>query len=81
MKIGDYITVQEIADQSAYRWIVLVDLIEGMYSGVKGGTIKYIADTKREAGNVAAELNLGGTEAYLVCGALEPLSVGGLFVE
>jgi len=81
MKIGDYVTVQEIADQSIYRWVVLVDIKEGIYNGVEGGTIHYIADTKRDAGYVAAQLNLSGTEAYLTSGALEELSVGGVFVE
>ena len=81
MKIGDYITIDEIKSQSVYRWIVLVDLKEGNYGGVAGGIIKYIADTKREAGSIAANLNLDGTEAYLTCGAFEPLSVGGVFVE
>ena len=36
---------------------------------------------KQKPGNKAAELNLSGIEAYLLCGALEPLSVGGVFVE
>ena len=81
MKIGDYVTVNEIKNQSICRWIVLVDLKEGFYGGVKGGIIKYIEDTKTKAGDKMAELNLKGIEAYLTCGALEPLSVGGVFVE
>ena len=81
MKIGDYITVEEIKNQSIYRWLVLVDLKEGIYGGVEGGTIRYVEDTKTKAGNKAAELNLKGIDAYLTCGALEPLSIGGVFVE
>jgi len=81
MKIGDYVTVDEIKRQSVYRWIVLVDMKEGNYGGVEGGIIKYIADTKRDAGSVAAKLDLSGMETYLTCGAIEPLSVGGVFVE
>ena len=75
MKIGDYVTTQQIADQSVCRWVVLVDIKDGIYGGVEGGIIKYIEDTKTKAGDKAAELNLSGIEAYLLCGALEPLSV------
>ena len=77
MKIGDYVTVEEIMNQSECRWVVLVDLKEGVYDSVEGGIIKFIESTKTEAGDKAAELNLSGTEAFLVCGALEALSVGG----
>ena len=81
MKIGDYVTVDEIKNQSICRWIVLVDIKEGNYGGVEGGIVKYISDTKKEAGTVAAKLNLSDIEAFLTCGAIEPLSVGGVFVE
>ena len=81
MKIGDYVTTQEIANQSICRWVVLVEMVDDIYGGVEGGIINYIADTKREAGSIAASLNLSGTEAVLVCGALESLSIGGVFVK
>ena len=81
MKIGDYVTTQEIADQSAYRWVVLSDFVYGKYGSVIGGTIRYIADTKTEAGNKEFELSADGVETILICGALETLSVGGVFVE
>jgi len=81
MKIGEYVTTQEISNQSACRWVVLVDIKEGVYNSVEGGIIRYISDTKRDAGHIAAQLNLSGTEAVLICGALESLSVGGVFVE
>ena len=81
MKIGDYVTTQEIADQSTYRWIVLSDFVYGEYNGLVGGTIRYIADTKTEAGDKELELSAKGIETTLVCGALETLSVGGVFVE
>jgi hypothetical protein len=81
MKIGDYVTIDEIKNQSVCRWIVLVDLEDDIYGGVEGGVIKYIENTKIKAGDKTAELNLSGIDAYLTCGALEPLSVGGVFVE
>ena len=81
MNIGDYVTIDEIKSQDVYRWIVLTNLEEDIYGGVEGGVIKFIANTKREAGSFAANLNLSGTEVFLTCGALEPLSVGGVFVE
>ena len=81
MKIGDYITINEIKSQSICHWVVLVDIKESLYGGVEGGIIKYIEDTKTKAGDKAAELNLNGVDAYLTCGALEPVSVGGVFVE
>ena len=43
MKIGDYVTTQEIADQSVCRWVVLVDLDFTHNGAPKGGIIKYIA--------------------------------------
>jgi len=81
MKIGDYVTTQEIADQSVCRWVVLSDFVYGEYGGLVGGTIRYIADTKTEAGNRELEFCADGVETVLVCGALEPLSVGSVFVE
>jgi len=80
MKIGDYVTVQQIADQSECRWVVLTDLVEGKYGGSVAGVIRYIGDNE-DAGDVAAEYNLSDIDALLVCGALEPLCVGGIFVE
>ena len=81
MKIGDYVTTQEIADQSVCRWVVLIDLDFNDNGAPKGGIIKCIANTKNEAGQVWADLNLQGFTTLLTCGALEPLSVGGVFVE
>ena len=84
MKIGDYVTLQEIADQSECRWVVLTNLNFRDYVGyedVEGGIINYIADTKSEAGNVWCELPDEGGETLLVCGALEELCVGGVIVE
>lgn len=82
MKIGDYVTVQQIADQSECRWVVLSDMVyDDEYCGAEGGIVKFIGNTKWEAGKVAADLELGGTPTLLVCGALETLSVGGVFVE
>ena len=80
MKIGDYVTVQQIADQSECRWVVLTDLVAGKYGGTTAGVIRFIGDNEA-AGDVAADFNLNGTDALLVCGALEPLCVGGIFVE
>lgn len=81
MKIGEYVTDAEIMNQSACRWVVLVDLKFDDDGELDGGIIKYITDTKKEAGDKAAELNLSGTTAFVTSGALEPLSVGGVFVE
>jgi hypothetical protein len=81
MKVGDYVTVDEIKSQSICRWIVLTDIKEGNYGSVEGGVIRFIENTKANAGNKAAELDLKGTETFLTCGALESLSVGGVFAE
>lgn len=84
MKIGDYVTVQEIADQSECRWVVLSNFEYrdyGGYEDIDGGIIRYIADTKREASKISVKLHLEGTDTLLMSGAIEPLSVGGVFVE
>jgi hypothetical protein len=80
MKIGDYVTVQQIAEQSECRWVVLTDLVAGKYGSTTAGIIRFIGDNE-EAGDLTAELTLSGTRALLVCGALEPLCVGSVFVE
>jgi len=80
MKIGDYVTVQQIADQSVAKWVVLTDLTPGIYNGVKGGIIRFIGNNE-EAGDAICEIEADGTRALLVCGALEPLCVGSVFVE
>jgi len=81
MKIGDYVTTQQIADQSICRWVLLTDFVYGEFGGVIGGTIALIADTKTEAWEKEVALGLADEDTLLVCGALEPLSVGGVFVE
>jgi len=81
MKIGDYVTTQQVADQSLCRWVVLSDFVYGEYGSLVGGTVRYIADTKTEAGDKELELCANGVETILVCGALETLSVGSVFVE
>jgi len=80
MKIGEYITVQAIIDQSVYRWVVLSDLELTERHGVKGGIICCIAQTKAEAGKVAVALERDGADTYLVSGAWESLVVGGSLV-
>ena len=87
MKIGDYVTIQEIKNQSVCRWVVLTNLRfvdYGDYEGVDGGVVNYIADTKDEAGDAWCNLDddaVGGT--LLLCGALPEyeLCVGGVIVE
>ena len=85
MKIGEYVTVQAIKDQCVARWVVLTDLKYtdyGDYEGVDGGIARCIANTKAEAGEFWADLNLSGVETLLVSGASESLCVGGVvFVE
>jgi len=84
MKIGDYVTIQAIKDQSEARWVVLSDFEYRDYGGfddIEGGVIRYISDTKREAGHSSDKLHLGGIETLIIRGAIEPLSVGGVFVE
>jgi len=81
MKIGDYVTTQEIANQNMCRWVVLSDFVYGEYGGIIGGIIKHIADTKTEAGNKELEFSECGIETILICGALQLLSVGSVFVE
>ena len=82
MKIGDYVTIDEVKQQSIYRWIVLVDLdFSAPYDGLTGGVIKYIEDSKSKAGIKKAALGEAGVDAILICGASDELSVGGVFVE
>jgi len=81
MKVGTYVTVQEIMDQGECRWVVLSDLKHGEYYGVEGGIIRCIGHTKAEVGKVAVELERGGIETYLVSGAWEALVLDGVFVE
>ena len=83
MKIGDFVTVQSIKDQSACRWVVLTDLLFDENGDAEGGTVAYIADTKSKAGDAAYEIDRNGTENLLLCGTLQEyeLCVGGVFVE
>ena len=85
MKIGDYVTVQEIMDQSICRWVVLTDFEYhdfGDYEDIEGGIIRCIADTKREASEVSVPLHLSGTDTLLVSGTWgDPLVLDGVFVE
>jgi len=81
MKIGDYVTVQEIMNQSEVRWVVLSDFIFSELGGLIGGIIRCIADDDSNAGDVAAKLEQAGTPATIVSGTWETLCVGGVFVE
>ena len=83
MKVGDYVTIQAIKDQSVARWVVLTDLVRkdyGYCTGTDGGVIRFIGDNE-EAGDAAAELEDNGIPTLVIRGAIEPLSVGGVFVE
>jgi len=44
--------------------VVLVDLDFAGNGAPRGGTIKHIADTKKEAGQVWADLNLQGIATF-----------------
>lgn len=82
MKIGDYVTVDEIMNQNVCRWIVLSDIKEGIYGGVEGGIIRIIADTKTESWEKEVELGLVDEDTYLVSGMLEEsLIISGVVVE
>ena len=84
MKIGEYVTIQEIKDQSDARWVVLTDFDYQDYGGfddIEGGIIRCIANTKREAGDASTDLHLNGIDTLIIRGAIEQLSVGGVFVE
>jgi hypothetical protein len=84
MKIGEYATIQEIMTQEECRWVVISDFDYhnfGDYEDIEGGIVRCIANTKREAGEVSVRLHLSGTDTLLVHGAIEPLSIGGVFVE
>ena len=75
------LTIDEVKNQSICRWVLLTDLVDDIYGGVEGGIITFIEDTKTKAGEKESELCSNGVETFLTCGALEPLSVGGVFVE
>jgi len=81
MKVGDYVTVQQIMNQSAARWVVLSDMEFGAYYGVEGGIIRFIADTKAKADEKELELDRAGIDTYLVSGSWQTLVVDGVFVE
>ena len=82
MKIGDYVTVEAIMNQSTCHWVLLADLVYTENNGVKGGIVRAIADTKKEAMDKEIELGLLDTDIYLVNGTWnEDLVIGGVFVE
>jgi hypothetical protein len=83
MKIGDYVTVEDIMNQSACKWVVLVDLVtDDDEAAVLGGTVKIIEDTKTAASRKAKPLYDADIDTLLVPGALGPsVIVGGVFVD
>jgi hypothetical protein len=81
MNIGEYVTIQDIKNQTLHRWVVLVDLVTDDDGDIDGGTVKYIENTKVKAGNKKAKLYDKGITALLVSGSTEGLCVGGVFVK
>jgi len=81
MKIGDYVTVDEIKQQSVCRWVVLSDIKEDAYGGVKGGIIRVIANSKKESWEKEVESGLADADTILICGSGQGLIVGGVLVE
>ncbi|MCL1845017.1 MAG: hypothetical protein FWF77_03850 [Defluviitaleaceae bacterium] len=85
MKVGDYVTIQEIKDQSEARWVVLTDLDYrdfGDYEDVEGGIIRHIDDSNGKAWDAWSKFNSEENPSLLIRGAIESLSVGGVvFVE
>ena len=59
----------------------MTNFVYGELGGVIGGTIALIADTKTEVWEKEVALGMADEETLMVCGALEPLSVGRVFVE
>jgi len=83
VKIGEYVKIQTIKDQSTARWVVLSDLLFDENGDADGGIVRCIESTKSKAGDIAYDLDKNGTENLLVCGALKEyeLCVGGVLVE
>ena len=59
---------------------MLTDLVAGKYGGTTAGIIRFIGDNDA-AVDAICNIEADGTHAVLVCGALEELCVGGVFVE
>jgi len=83
MKIGDYVTTEVVMNQSAYKWVVLVDLvIDDGGIGVLGGVIKFIEDTKTEASRKAKTLYEKDVDALLIPGLPDETCIlGGVLVK
>ena len=80
MKIGDVVTIDDIKDQSDFRWVVLTNLIFDEDGDIDGGTVECLESSKVRAGNRAIELDHQGIETYLVAGAVEGICIGEVFV-
>ena len=81
MMIGDIVTIQQIKDQTEYRWVVLADLARNKDGSIKHGTVKYISDTKTKAGKKAIKLMNEGNIPLVIQGVSDPVQVGSVFVK
>ena len=83
MKIGEYVSIESIMNQSMYKWVVLVDLqIDDEGVEVLGGTIKFIGNTKSETGKKAETLYDMGVDAMVIPGLPdEKVILSGVLVQ
>jgi len=80
MKIGDYVTVQNIANQETLRWVVLKNLDFNDEGDIKGGVIGFISNSRIEAANASVAMDISGDTTLLVSGATDTLTVGGVLI-
>ena len=79
MNIGDYVLIDEIINQSEYRWVVLSPLTyDGNFE--IGGRVSALAQSVIDADKVASEIRSNGEEALVLEGLTPGVILEGVFV-
>ena len=79
MHIGDYVLIDEIINQSEYKWVVLSSLTYEDDFEV-GGRVSALTQSVIEADHAASAIRRKGEEALVLEGLAQGLVLEGVFV-
>jgi hypothetical protein len=80
--VGSYVVMQDIMEQSDYRWVTLSPLIFNEDGGVVGGQIYDFCEKYAEAEDKAYEIRQKGGRSIVIEGKREPgLVIREVFID
>jgi hypothetical protein len=80
VKIGDYVQMEAVMNQTDHKWVVLSPLTIDEYGDVSGGCVFALEHLVSVADKKASAARKNGERALVVQGLTPGVIVGGVFV-